>query len=137
MYDSFCAAQADTWHVPAACNATGIAASSYYATHPGSVAPATNCRCAPLPCSCMAAVAMRQQLLAAAQPCQHLRWPARSVSVQLSLRLRSVVSTGNVALEYWGLSIAPGEVIGILLCFYIVLHVASFLALSQLHKQKR
>ena len=45
--------------------------------------------------------------------------------------------TGDHALDLWGLSIPPAEVIGILLTFYVVLHVISYLALSKLHKQKR
>ena len=49
----------------------------------------------------------------------------------------SAVGTGNQALAYWGINVGPGEIIGILLAFYFVLHVFSYLALSQLHKQKR
>ena len=45
--------------------------------------------------------------------------------------------TGDHALQLWGLSIPPAEVIGILLTFYVVLHAISYLALSKLHKQKR
>ena len=54
-----------------------------------------------------------------------------------STNCKKPVGTGDQALQLWGLTLPPAEVIGILLAFYVVLHLLSFLALSQLHKQKR
>ena len=48
-----------------------------------------------------------------------------------------VATTGDTALQLWGFNLAAGWVIGILFIFYAVLHVASYLALSKLYKQKR
>ena len=48
-----------------------------------------------------------------------------------------MASTGDEALQFWGLTIGPGEVVGILLTFYVVMHIISYVSLSTLHKQKR
>ena len=49
----------------------------------------------------------------------------------------TVAGTGAQSLSFSELSLGAGEVVGILLAFYVVLHCASYLALSRLHKQKR
>lgn len=51
-------------------------------------------------------------------------------------RCRSV-GTGDQAIEFWGFDMRPGKVIGVLLAFYVVFHIGSYLALSKLYKQKR
>lgn len=48
-----------------------------------------------------------------------------------------VTSTGADVLKYWQLTMGIPEVIAILLGFYVFFHLASFLALSQLYRQKR
>jgi hypothetical protein len=40
-------------------------------------------------------------------------------------------------LKYWELTLTVPEVIAVLLGFYLFFHIASFLALSQLYKQRR
>ena len=46
-------------------------------------------------------------------------------------------ATGNQVLQYWELTLSIAEVVAILLGFYAIFHVASFVALSVLYRQKR
>ena len=48
-----------------------------------------------------------------------------------------VTTTGADVLRYWQLTEGIPQVIAILLGFYVFFHLASYLALSQLYRQKR
>ena len=46
-------------------------------------------------------------------------------------------TTGDNLLDFWGYHLSVGTCIGILMAFYVLFHVGSYLALSKLYKQKR
>lgn len=46
-------------------------------------------------------------------------------------------TTGESLLDYWGYGLTIAEVVGILVAFYAVFHLASYLALSRLYRQRR
>lgn len=46
-------------------------------------------------------------------------------------------TTGDDLLNFWGYHLSVAECVGILLAFYVVFHLGSYLALSKLYKQKR
>lgn len=46
-------------------------------------------------------------------------------------------TTGDDLLDFWGYKLGVAECVGILLAFYVVFHIGSYLALSKLYKQKR
>ena len=46
-------------------------------------------------------------------------------------------TSGEGVLNYWGYTLSVGAVCGILLAFYAVFHIASYLALSRLYRQRR
>ena len=98
---------------------------------PGSLLHATctsSCQCADAKVACAGCNATGIEASRVAATTPGMRAPSTNCSS---------VGAGDQALEYWGLHIGPGEIVGILLTFYVVLHALSYLALSQLHKQKR
>ena len=46
-------------------------------------------------------------------------------------------TTGDDLLSFWGYHLSVVQCVGILLGFYMVFHLGSYLALSKLYKQKR
>lgn len=46
-------------------------------------------------------------------------------------------TTGDDLLDFWGYKLSIGTCVGILLAFYVIFHIGSYLALSKLYKQKR
>ena len=48
-----------------------------------------------------------------------------------------ITGTGAEVLQYWQLTLTIPEVIAVLLAFYAFFHAASYLALSQLYRQRR
>lgn len=46
-------------------------------------------------------------------------------------------TSGESLLDYWGYGLTVAEVAVILLAFYLIFHVASYLALSRLYRQRR
>ena len=49
----------------------------------------------------------------------------------------TLIKSGDETLKYWDYTIETAEVIGILLCIYVVLLIISYLAMRYLHRLKR
>jgi hypothetical protein len=45
--------------------------------------------------------------------------------------------TGDQVLQFWELTLSVGEVVAVLIGFYFFFHIASFVSLSVLYRQKR
>ena len=69
--------------------------------------------------------------------CKHVRdqLTRRSISAAGPSNLSNLCGeTGNELLEYYGYSLSIGAVIGVLLGFYCLFHIGSYLALSRLYR---